>query len=363
MASKFFSTRIRKMIPASLVLAYFLICLSLLPTIAQTEEPILSPDTSWDLTEIGQLAGFVSSVNSIAFTPNSKYLIASSDDASLRVWDVERRVQLQELFPHNTYIKDIAISPDGTRLVSVSWDRQVIIYSVGEDGFLVQLETITGFIAVIDQVVFLADSKRIVFGVGDGTLVMLDITNPDERTTVTLNALHIQDIEVASSAENPLIAVLTGFPDESLLIFNDDLTQPPRVIEGYRMNAIALSPMVSDDHAMMVTTGLRDFIFFWNIPLSASEPLPEEYFTHVMTRELSAWYNDLAFSPDGSLLFVSDMNGVVSVWDLITWEKPVGLTSGVAETAIITLATSPDGRMVVTGHDDGIIRLWGRKSK
>ncbi|MCU0481984.1 MAG: hypothetical protein MUE54_12365, partial [Anaerolineae bacterium] len=272
------------------------------------------------LTLIRELTGFASTVNSIVFTPNGKYIIAGGEDTSLRVWDVETGVQQQELFPHNTYIKDVAISPDGTRLVTASWDRQIIIYLVGEDGFLVQLETLTGFIAVIDQIAFLADSKTIVFGVGDGTLVSLDITNPEARTTVQLDALHIPEIEVAHYGDTSLIGVVTGFPDESVQIYTNDLTQPARIIpseytQGRLTTSIAFSPIVTDDKVLMATAEDGELFSFWEVPLDADVPLSSESQESILLRQ-PFWHTDLTFSSDGRLLFAPSIDGVIFQYDV-----------------------------------------------
>lgn len=339
----------------------FLILILSSPIIAQ-ENPTSSPDTIGKLTQIRELTGFANNVNSIVFTPNGKYIIAGGEDTSLRVWDVETGAQLQELFPHNTYIKDVAISPDGTRLVTASWDRQIIIYSVGEDGFLVQLETLSGFIAVIDQIAFLADNKTILFGVGNGILMSVDITNPDTRVIVPLDALHIPEIEVAHYGDTSLIGVVTGFPDESVRIYTDDLTKPARVLpaeytQGRLTTSIAFSPIVVDDKVLMATAEDGEVFYFWEIPLSADVPLSEESLGGILLRQ-PIWHTDLTFSQDGNLIFASTMLGVIFPYDVSNLDNIIWEIGADTDWGIMTITISPDGRFIATGHEDGVIRLW-----
>ncbi|HRF99081.1 MAG TPA: hypothetical protein PLZ51_27910, partial [Aggregatilineales bacterium] len=180
---------------------------------AQEDDAILSPENIGDVAQIGTLTGFADGVSNLVFTANGQFIIAGSEDTSLRVWDVTTQTQTQELFPHNTYIKDVALSLDGTLLATASWDRQVLLYSVAEDGFLIQTDSRTGYMSVIDQIAFLPDGESVIFGVGDASLVLANVSNPDEQVNLPINSLRITALDGLASPIINLVAVGTGFPD------------------------------------------------------------------------------------------------------------------------------------------------------
>ena len=65
---------------------------------------------------------------------------------------------------------------------------------------------------------------------------------------------------------------------------------------------------------------------------------------------------DITYSPDGSRLLTSSMDGTVRFWDAVTG---AALTSAAAPTGQLTaLALAPDGTAMLTGDDAGLVRLW-----
>jgi len=327
---------------------------------AQTDDAVLSIDTVADMVQIGELRGFDSAVNSLTFTANSQFIIAGGDDTSLRVWDIASKTETQTLFPHNSYIKAVALSPDGTTLATASWDRQVLIYSVADDGFLIQTNTLSGYMSVINQVAFLTDDK-IVFSVGDGSLVLVDLSNPSEQTVVEAGALYITALDVISSPTGSLIAVTTGFPDDSLWVYDADLQNPRQVksLSTRGRTTITFSPIVADERLLLATAGNGQGVALWDISASAEAELPDEPFNFASTRESVLWYTDLAFSPDGTLLFMAYTPETVMVYDVSNPSEAIELLTFNNDSGIQAIAVSPDGRMIATGHEDGVIRLWG----
>ncbi len=84
----------------------------------------------------------------------------------------------------------------------------------------------------------------------------------------------------------------------------------------------------------------------------------------------------MAFSPDGKSLVTADDNASIRVWDTQTWKESRLLQSVRSERSFLfdvvdendktsnalSVVFSPDGAQILSGHDDGTIRLWDRQT-
>src|ERR1051326_2948990 len=79
-----------------------------------------------DATPIFTCRGHSDGVWSIAFSADGKFLASSSDDGTIRLWDVADRgavACLSTLEDHSGRVRAVAFSPDGKLLASGSDDR------------------------------------------------------------------------------------------------------------------------------------------------------------------------------------------------------------------------------------------------
>jgi WD40 repeat protein len=86
----------------------------------------------WDATT-GQekltLGGFTNAVFGMAFSPDGKWLAASSyGDRTVRVWDATSGHEALALRGHSSWACCVAFSPDGKRLASASRDRTIKLW-------------------------------------------------------------------------------------------------------------------------------------------------------------------------------------------------------------------------------------------
>jgi WD40 repeat protein len=119
------------------------------------------------------LRGHVSSLESVAFSPDGRTLATSSADSTICLWDVATGTRRISLTGHNGEVDSIAFAPDGRRLVSGSKDRTMKVW----DAVTGELcETITGHTDRIESLAFSPDGRILASGSGgkDATIKLWD---------------------------------------------------------------------------------------------------------------------------------------------------------------------------------------------
>ena len=80
----------------------------------------------WDTKtgeQLRELQGHTNYVRSVAFSPDGNRIVSGSNDQSVCVWDAKRGEQLRKQQGHADFAYSVAFSPDGNRIVSGSGDQ------------------------------------------------------------------------------------------------------------------------------------------------------------------------------------------------------------------------------------------------
>ena len=85
----------------------------------------------WDINsgqELRSFEGHTSSADSI--TPDGKYIVAGSRDNTIKLWDINSGQELRSFEGHTSYVNSVAITPDGKYVVSGSSDKTTKLWDI-----------------------------------------------------------------------------------------------------------------------------------------------------------------------------------------------------------------------------------------
>ena len=103
------------------VLLVFSVCMLQLSWVSNSAAQDLKP-------ELLVQTGHSSDVNSIAFSPDGKFIASGGRDSRIEIWDVATGLSLRELRGHTGPVLAVAVSPDGRMIASGSEDRTIRIW-------------------------------------------------------------------------------------------------------------------------------------------------------------------------------------------------------------------------------------------
>ena len=124
---------------------------------------------------IRTLEGHTDIVWSVAITPDGTKIVSGSHDNTIKVWDIASGGRLlNTLKGHTSYVNSVAITPDGTKIVSGSRDNTIKVWDIASGGGRL-LNTLEGHSSPVSSVAITPDGTKIVSGSYDNTIKVWDL--------------------------------------------------------------------------------------------------------------------------------------------------------------------------------------------
>ncbi|KZP21263.1 hypothetical protein FIBSPDRAFT_931700 [Athelia psychrophila] len=283
-------------------------------------------------------------VKSVAFSPDGTKIVSGSYDKTVRVWDaVTGQAALPPLEGHEGEVLSVGFSLDGTKIVSGSRDETVWVW----DAVTGQLDLppLEGHEDQVWSVAFSPDGTKIVSGSGDKTVRVWDAVTGQ----AALPPLEGHEGEVFSVAFSPDgTKIVSGSGDKTVRVWDAVTGQaalPP--LEGHEdpVWSVAFSP----DGTKIVSGSGDKTVRVWDAVTGQAALPPLEGHESVV--------RSVAFSPDGTKIVSGSFDKTVRVWDAVTGQAALPPLEG-HEGEVFSVAFSPDGTKIVSGSADKTVRVW-----
>ena len=280
----------------------------------------------------------MSSVFSVAFSPDGRTLASGGGVSAVRLWDVESGQQTAVLQGHTEEVWSVAFSPDGRTLASGGWDYVVWLWDV-ESGQ--QTAVLRGHTERVFSVAFSPDGRTLASGSRDYEVWLWDVES--EQQTAVLRGHRGWVNSVAFSPDGRTLA--SGGGVSAVRLWDVESGQQTAVLQGHTSGvwSVAFSP----DGRTLASGGWDSAVRLWDVESGQQ--------TAVLQGHTSGVYS-VAFSPDGRTLASGGWDSAVRLWDVESGQQTAvlqGHTSGV-----YSVAFSPDGRTLASGGKDSTVRLW-----
>jgi WD40 repeat protein len=333
------------------------------------------------------LMGHTSWILSVDWHPNGQWLMSSSDDQTIRIWDINTGRCLNILQVHQRSVWWAAWSPDGSQIASGSSDQTIRIWDATTGTCGQTLEGHQGLVYCVawspngrllassseDQTIRLWDVlqgkclqtltpdrswvRRVAWS-PDGTMLAstsADLRLWDGQTGRLLRTLDSHSIWIDSLAWSPDSQTLaSGNSDCTLKVWNAQTGECLHTLQGHQDLSWALS--WSLDGQTLASGSLDQTVRLWNVETGQCRHVLQGYTNSI---------RGLTWSPDGQLLASSGSEKTIRIWDTTTGQCLKTLTGhqawiySVAWKPRSTSASPQDeAGMIASCAADATIKLW-----
>ena len=289
------------------------------------------------------LRGHLGPVSALTFTPDGKTLV-SGGAGQVKFWDPlqeQGRVTIEGQ-------RRIAFSPDSTTLASISGNRSVKLWDVTPGNISSALKrpvlraTISHGQAGVTSIAFSADGGTLASGSTDKTVKLWDTIGGSLRATLQ-EAAAVRAL--AFSPDRRTLAIGLGTGEVKL---RDVATRETRLAFSAHKRCLNYSIVFSPDGQTLATAGGFDnSCKLWR----ASDGVQLSSVVRHTDRVVS-----IAFSPDGRMLATGSFDKTAKLFDVVNRKELCTLPGHTGY--VMSVAFSPDGKTLATGTFDRTVRLW-----
>ncbi|PVF91745.1 WD40 repeat-like protein [Serendipita vermifera] len=286
------------------------------------------------------LAGHDGAVECFSISPDGTRIVSGSYDKTVRIWDATTGASIENALDVHVTIKYLAFSSDGSHVI------------VGtEFGFLTRWNWSSG-----EVISTKLHSNGIITGLGFSSDETRVIFSSNHRGLVSCDAITGEPITMLFQGNIDYYTILSSPPDGSRVICVHDSSfclwdaiTGQRLgmdsLSHYSIKCLAFSPDIS-----RIALGREDgTIHLWDVATGLC------FLTSWKAHE--AQITCLAFSPDGTRIVSGSDDGTLQLWDTMIYSRIGAMMKGHKQ-SISCLQFSSDGKEIVSGSYDRTIRVW-----
>lgn len=346
-------------------------------------------------------------VYAVAIAPDGRWAASASSDHTVRVWSIVSggpcgipHLRAAARLQHDHWVTDVAISPDGRWLASASLDGQVRVWRVdGSDPQILALATSLSHSGQALCVAFGPDSRWLASGSTDCTAILLHLSEDgtEWKKVATLpHDIWVETVRFAPAGE--WLATISGGIVRLWLLY-DIMHSPGSFMPFWATDAHRLlwKLAFSIDGSFFIAGSLRGEVYRWrregtswyaldglrssgllsSIAISTQGkavavghlagdvwlwPQADEGTTYVsISFPDASLVRQILFDPDNLFLLVSAGKSV-HIWGYLPrvrhGEALEELAVLNAPSPVISMALGGKEHLLMTGHQDGSVRLW-----
>jgi WD40 repeat protein len=301
-------------------------------------------------------------VNGVAISGDGKRALSASWDSALRLWNLENGELVRMMKGHTGSLMSVALSADGKRALSSGSDQTMRLWNVetGEE-----IRSFAGHPATVWDVIFSPDGKKALSGCGDGIARLWDLESGKELLALETHTQMGGVAWTAAFTPNGKQAVTGG---GNLLSGNDpaegslrlwDLTtgKEIRQFKGHTkdIRCVAISP----DGKRLLSGSFDGTMRLWDIETAKELKrfagpgnfVESVRFTPAGTKAICSYGPRVV-----EAIYDEDPRCSLRLWDLASGKELHQFKGHTGP--VLSLAISGNGRFLVSGSGDNTMRLW-----
>ena len=301
----------------------------------------------------------------LALSPDNNLIASCGDDCTIRVWNIATGQCIRVLTDHSNWVWAVAFSPDGNTLASASYDCTIRLWTV-ETGECKQV--LRDHENSIWSLAFSPDGNTLASGGLDHTIRLWDMTT--NICTQTLRG-HTKEIRTLAFSPNGKTLVSGGF-DGTLKRWEVETGRCVFTYLGHQVGvrAVAISP-----NGQTLVSGDRQGLRIWDLPRGQCLRSLTGYTNWVWAltilpvtlSQTSTSQNPTSQSPTAQnptsqvqTVLTGGLDGIIRLWNIQT--GTCLQTIEAHNNWVWQIACSPDGKTIATCSDDVTIKLWDSTS-